>query len=189
MIEALCNAYNAVNHLTEEEIYQVSVRRGIPADIYALFGETHERLSVGGQAKKYVDMSEDELAAAAARNSAQRQVLVAKMILYPRLSYKKADGREIEETQASDPDETYPVEALSERYMKTLQEAHQVVNVPAAGLRSLQRHFRTIDRDTDGTQASGNLWTLRLLNRNLLERNIKTDNRVVAIPFKCIRMV
>ena len=32
---------------------------------------------------------------------------------------------------------------LSERYMKTLHEAHQVVNVPAAGLRSLQRHFRS----------------------------------------------
>ena len=39
--------------------------------------------------------------------------------------------------------------------MKTLHEAHQVVNVPAAGLRSLQRHFRTIDRDTDRTEASG----------------------------------
>ena len=30
MIEALCNAYNAVNHPTEDEIYQVTVRRGIP---------------------------------------------------------------------------------------------------------------------------------------------------------------
>ena len=155
MIEALCNAYNEVNHPTEDEIYQVTVRRGIPADTFSLFGESFEWYPVGGKAKKYVDMSEDELAAAEARNSAQRQVLVAKMILDPRLSYKKADETEIEETEASDPDETYPVEALSERYMKTLHEAHQVVNVPAAGLRSLQRHFRTIDRDTDGTEASG----------------------------------
>ena len=155
MIEALCNAYNAVNHPTKDEIFQVTVRRGIPADTYALFGESFEWYPVGGKSKKYVDMSEDELAAAEARNSAQRQVLVAKMILDPRLSYKKADATEIEETEASDPDETYPVEALSERYIKTLHEAHQVVNVPAAGLRSLQRHFRTIDRDTDGTEASG----------------------------------
>ena len=155
MIEALCNAFNAVNHPTEDEIYQVTVRRGIPADAYALFGESFEWYPVGGKAKKYVDMSEDELAAAEARNTAQRQVLVAKMILDPRLSYKKADATEIEEAEASDPDETYPVEALSERYIKTLHEAHQVVNVPAAGLRSLQRHFQTIDRDTDGTEASG----------------------------------
>ena len=152
MIEALCNAYNEVNHPTEDEIYQVTVRRGIPADIYALFGETHEWLSVGGKAKKYVDMSEDELAAAEARNSAQRQVLVAKMILDPLLSYTPVvDGEE----PSDDDTEGYPVELLSERYMKTLHEAHQVVNVPAAGLRSLQRHFRTIDRDTDGTEASG----------------------------------
>ena len=155
MIESLCNAYNAVNHPTEDEIYQVTVRRGIPADTYALFGESFEWYPVGGKAKKYVDMSEDELAAAEARNSAQRQVLVAKMILDPRLSYKKADATAIEETEASDPDETYPVEALSERYMKTLFEAHKVVNVPEAGLKSLQRFSRAGNPDNRGTDASG----------------------------------
>ena len=140
MIEALCNAYNAVNHPTEDEIFQVVVRRGIPADAYALFGETHEWLSVGGKAKKYVDMSEDELAAAEARNSAQRQVLVAKMILDPLLSYTPVvDGEE----PSDDDTEGYPVELLSERYMKTLFEGHRVTNIPDAGLRSLQRHFRS----------------------------------------------
>ena len=155
MIESLCNAYNAVNHPTEDEIYQVTVRRGIPADTYALFGESFEWYPVGGKAKKYVDMSEDELAAAEARNSAQRQVLVAKMILDPRLSYKKADATAIEETEASDPDETYPVEALSERFMETLFEAHKVVNVPEAGLKSLQRFSRAGNPDNRGTDASG----------------------------------
>ena len=154
MIEALCLAYNAVNHPTEDEIYQVTVRRGIPADAYALFGDTFEWYPVGGKAKKYVDMSEDELAAAEARDSAERQVLVAKMILDPRLSFKKADATEIEEAEASDPDETYPVEALSERYMKTLHEAHRVVNVPEAGLQSLQRFSRASHRDSGG-QATG----------------------------------
>ena len=140
MIEALCNAYNAVNHPTKDEIFQVTVRRGIPADIFALFGETHEWLSVGGKAKKYVDMSEDELAAAEARNSAQRQVLVAKMILDPLLSYTPVvDGEE----PSDDDTEGYPVELLSERYMKTLFEGHRVTNIPDAGLRSLQRHFRS----------------------------------------------
>ena len=140
MIEALCNAYNAVNHPTEDEIFQVVVRRGIPADAYALFGESFEWLSVGGKAKKYVDMSEDELAAAEARNSAQRQVLVAKMILDPLLSYTPVvDGEE----PSDDDTEGYPVELLSERYMKTLFEGHRVTNIPDAGLRSLQRHFRS----------------------------------------------
>ena len=140
MIEALCNAYNAVNHPTKDEIFQVTVRRGIPADAYALFGETHEWYPVGGKAKKYVDMSEDELAAAEARNSAQRQVLVAKMILDPLLSYTPVvDGEE----PSDDDTEGYPVELLSERYMKTLFEGHRVTNIPDAGLRSLQRHFRS----------------------------------------------
>ena len=153
MIEALCNAYNAVNHPTKDEIFQVTVRRGIPADTYALFGESFEWYPVGGKSKKYVDMSEDELAAAEARNSAQRQVLVAKMILDPRLSYKKADATEREETEASDPDETYPVEALSERYIKTLHEAHRVVNIPEAGLKALQQFSRASNPDNRGTDA------------------------------------
>ena len=93
-------------------------------------------ISVGGKAKKYVDMSEDELAAAEARNSAQRQVLVAKMILDPQISYTPVvDGEEPSENDT----EGYPVELLSERYMKTLHEAHRVVNIPEAGLKSLQQ--------------------------------------------------
>ena len=140
MIEALCNAFNAVNHPTEDEIFQVVVRRGIPADAYALFGESFEWYPVGGKAKKYVDMSEDELAAAEARNTAQRLVLVAKMILDPVLSYTPVvDGEE----PSDDDTEGYPVELLSERYMKTLFEGHRVTNIPDAGLRSLQRHFRS----------------------------------------------
>ena len=74
------------------------------------------------------------------------------MILDPLLSYTPVAD---DEEPSDDDTEGYPVELVSERYMKTLHEAHQVVNVPAAGLRSLQRHFRAIDQDTDGTEASG----------------------------------
>ena len=151
MIEALCNAFAEVNTPTADEIYQVSVRRGVPADAFALFGEGFEWYPVGGQTKKFVDMSEDELAAAEARSTAHRQVLVAKMILDPVLSYTPvADDEGLPE----DDTEGYPVERLSERYMKTLHEAHQIVNVPAAGLRSLQRFFRS-NADTTGTKESG----------------------------------
>ena len=138
MIEALCNAFAEVNNPTEDEIYQVTVRRGIPADAFALFGESFEFYPVGGKSKKYVDMSEDELAASEARQSAQRQVLVAKMIVDPELSYTPGtDG----ESPSVDDTEGYPVELLSERYLKTLHEAHRVINIPEAGLRSLQRQF------------------------------------------------
>ena len=71
MIEALCLAYNEINYPTKDEIYQVSVRRGVPADAFTLLEDTFEWYPVGGSAKKYVDMSEDELAAAEARDSAQ----------------------------------------------------------------------------------------------------------------------
>ena len=81
MIEALCLAYNEINYPTKDEIYQVSVRRGVPADAFTLLEDTFEWYPVGGSAKKYVDMSEDELAAAEARNTARRRVLVARMIV------------------------------------------------------------------------------------------------------------
>jgi len=153
MIEALCNAFAEVNNPTEDEIYQVTVRRGIPADAFALFGESFEFYPVGGTSKKYVDMSEDELSASEARQSAQRRVLVAKMIVDPELSYTPmADG---EETPSVDDTEGYPVELLSERYLKTLHEAHRVINIPEAGLQSLQRFLRTNRDPSEGAAEGG----------------------------------
>ena len=46
----------------------MSVRRGVPADAFTLLGDTFEWYPVGGEAKKYKDMSEDELSAAEAIN-------------------------------------------------------------------------------------------------------------------------
>ena len=150
MIEALCNAFGAVNTPTEDQMYQVTVRRGIPADAFALL-DTYEWFPVGNTSKKYVDMSEEELAATEARNSAQRQVLVAKMILDPVLLYTPA----VEGDAPSDAEtEGYPVEALSERHMKTLYEAHRIVNIPEAGLKALQKFLRAT-KDTGRSEASG----------------------------------
>ena len=159
MIDALCNAYGSVNNPTEDSIYQVEVRRGVPADAFALLGDTHEWYPVGRESKKYVDMSEDELAAVVAQKTAERQVLVPSMILDPVLSYKEVDASEvdveaIEDLEISETD-PYPVEYLSERFMQTFFEAHRVVNIPEAGLKSLQRFLRASDADTRGTQASG----------------------------------
>ena len=153
MIDALCNAYGSVNNPTEDAIYQVEVRRGVPADAFALLGDTHEWLSVGNTSKKYVDMSEDELSAVVAQQTAERQVLVSAMILDPVLSYKDIDASEVDVAAIAEGD-AYPVEALSERFMQTLFEAHKVVNIPDAGLRSLQRHFRSL-ADAEGADAAG----------------------------------
>ena len=158
MIDALCSAYGSVNTPTEDAIYQVEVRRGVPADAFALLGDTFEWYPVGTTSKKYVDMSEDELAAVVAQKTAERQVLVPSMILDPVLSYKEVDASEvdveaIEDLEISETD-PYPVEYLSERFMQTLMEAHRVTNIPEAGLRSLQRHFRSL-ADSEGQSEDG----------------------------------
>ena len=159
MIDALCHAYGSVNNPTEDSIYQVEVRRGVPADAFALLGDTFEWYSVGRASKKYVDMSEDELAAVVTQKTAERQVLVPSMILDPVLSYKEVDGSEVDVEAIADIEmaETapYPVEYLSERFLQTLFEAHKVVNIPEAGLKSLQRFLRASNADTQRTQESG----------------------------------
>ena len=158
MIDALCSAYASVNNSTQDSIYQVTVRRGVPADAFAVLGESFEWYQVGGKQKKYVDMSEDELAAVVAQRTAERKVLVPKMILDPVLSYKAIDETEVDIEAIEDLDipegAPYPVEYLSERFMQTLMEAHRVTNIPEAGLRSLQRHFRSL-ANTSRTQESG----------------------------------
>lgn len=158
MIEALSNAYASVNNPIEDAIFQVEVRRGVPADAVALLN-TFEWYPVGGNSKKYVDMSEDELAATVAQKTAERQVLVPSMILDPVLSYKEVDESEVDVEKIEDIEiaetDPYPVEYLSERFMQTLFEAHKVVNIPEAGLKSLQRFLRSSDADAKRKKESG----------------------------------
>ena len=85
MIASLAEAFSAVNSPEEDAIFQVTVRRGVPADAFAITGETFEFYPVGGKQKKYTEMSEEELSAEMARNTARRQVLVPAMIVEPRL--------------------------------------------------------------------------------------------------------
>ena len=138
---------------------RADVRRGVPADAFALLGDTFEWYPVGTTSKKYVDMSEDELAAVVAQKTAERQVLVPSMILDPVLSYKDVDATEVDVTEIEGIEiaegDPYPVEYLSERFMQTLFEAHRVINIPEAGLKSLQRFLRASDADTRGTEESG----------------------------------
>ena len=164
MIASLAAAFSAVNSPEEDAIFQVTVRRGVPADAFAITGETFEFYPVGGKQKKYTEMSDDELAADMARNTARRQVLVPAMIVDPKLSYTPvADDTEISDDEVAEavevPDDEnapYPVELLSERFLRTFNEAHRVTNIPEAGLKALQRFLRS-SADTAGTDTGGEL--------------------------------
>ena len=159
MIDALCNAYASVNNPTEDAIYQVTVRRGIPADAFALLN-TFEWYPVGGKQKKYVDMSEDELAAVVAQKAAERQVLVPAMILDPVLSYQgsrcnrggcRGDSRHRKSQRRI----RILLNTCRSVLLETLFEAHRVTNIPEAGLKSLQRFLSASDADTTGTEERG----------------------------------
>ena len=144
LIESLSNAFNAVNTPDSDSIFQVTVRRGVGADVFAMFGESFEFYQVGGKSKKYVDMSEGELAAAEARQVARQKVFVTKMIVDPVLAYTPSE-------EGADT-EGYPIGQVSVRFLKTLHEAHQVVNIPEAGLKALQRFSRASDSQSGGKE-------------------------------------
>ena len=61
MMASLAAAFSAVNSPEEDAIFQVTVRRGVPEDAFAITGETFEFYPVGGKQKKYTEMSEEEL--------------------------------------------------------------------------------------------------------------------------------
>ena len=142
MLDSFAEAFAVVNQI-DDAIYQVTVRRGVPADAFAITGgETFEFYPVGKQ-KKYLEMSGEELSAEMARNTARRRVLVPAMIVDPQLSYTPVDEDAEIEVREGEP---YPVGLLSERFLKTLFNAHRVINVPAAGVSALARFSR---RDGD----------------------------------------
>ena len=88
MLDSFAEAFSVVNQI-DDAIYQVTVRRGVPADAFAITGgETFEFYPVGKQ-KKYLEMSSEELSAEMARNTSRRRVLVPAMIVDPQLSYEE----------------------------------------------------------------------------------------------------
>ena len=152
MLNSLSEAFRVVNTPQEDAIFQVAVRRGLPEDKFTLFGE-FEWYPVGKAGKKYTDMSEEELSAEMARNRARRQVLVPAMIVDPKLTWTRVEDGEVVEVP-EDADAPYPVELLSERFMRTFNEAHKVVTTPEAGLKSLQRFLRSDSDESESEAAS-----------------------------------
>ena len=137
MIASLAAAFSAVNSPEEDAIFQVTVRRGVPADAFAITGETFEFYPVGGKQKKYTEMSDEELSAEMARNTARRQVLVPAMIVEPRLSYTPVTvdaSEEAVDLPADEDAEGYPVALLSERFLcRRIQRSAQSCEYSCCG--------------------------------------------------------
>lgn len=155
MLNALAEAFSAVNDPQDDRIYQVTVMRGLPEDKFTLFAD-FEWYVVGDQKKTYLDMSNEELSSEMAQLQARRQRLLPAMIVDPKLTWTRVDEGEVAEPvePPADADAPYPVELLSERFLQTFENAHKVVTTPAAGLRSLQQHFRSL-KDAEGTDSTG----------------------------------
>lgn len=128
LLDVLYRAYLSVNDPLAPEIYQVRVRRGLPLDAALLLQETAAFYPMGDSKKKFIDMTDEEIAAYEVRETAQRRVLTASLIDDPGLSYngEGASG-------------AYPVENLSVGGLNALYEAYRVSNVPEAGYKALRR--------------------------------------------------
>ena len=156
LLSALWEAYTAINFPEADDIYQVAVLRGTPLDTALLLGETFETYPVGDLGKKFVDMSDEELEAVAARSLAQRRVLVASMLPEVGLSLN-GEGAEARHHDDRDrvtsgkKEETYPVEDLSEAILETLFQAYRVTNIGEAGYNALQR-FSRLEQDRAGQE-------------------------------------
>ena len=151
MLDSFAEAFSVVNQIETDAIYQVTVRRGVPADAFAITGETFEFYPIGKQ-KKYLEMSGEELSAEMARNTSRRRVLVPAMIVDPQLSYAPIDDEA--DVLPADENAPYPVGLLSERFLRTLFEAHRIVNIPAAGVSALRRFLRNAG-DAERSDPSG----------------------------------
>ena len=142
LLNALWEAYTAIQFPQEDDIYQVQVLRGTPLDTALLLGETFEAYPVSDLGKKFVDMSDDEVEAVAAQSLAQRRVLVAHMLPDVGVSLN-GEGEE----------GTTPVEDLSEAMLSALFEGYRVSNIPTAGFEAVSR-FRKSQQKPDGEDTS-----------------------------------
>ena len=138
LVNALWQTYVEVNFPLEDEIYQVTVLRGVPFDASILIGQGFGLYPLNILGKNDAELTDEEILNLQKAHHSQRQILVPSMITQPAFSYNKKGKRG-----------AMPVENLSEVLIKTLFEAYRVVNVPEAGLDALQR-FREMVRDRTG---------------------------------------
>ena len=127
LINALWQAYRAVNAPIGEDWYQVSVRRGTPLEVKLMLSDTFEAYPLG-KGGRILDMPEDDLKMYIERENARRAIKVSSLITAPALSLN-GEGQE----------GAYPVEKISEWTLQCLLNAHDIVNMPSEGLALLRR--------------------------------------------------
>ena len=128
LLGGLWEAYLNLHFPVKDDIYQVKVLRGVPADVQAMLGDSYEMYPVGS-AIRTDDMEDDEIENFVKRSDAQRSVIVSSMILDPCLSYE-GEGKSKHPT---------PVENLSDWIMQCLMNAYRASNVPKGGQELLSR--------------------------------------------------
>ena len=134
-----------MNFPSEDEIFQVTVLRGVPGEAAILLQSGFELYPLGELGKKMVDLSGTEIEQLEARNIAQRRVLVSSLIPGLNLSYNGQGNKN-----------AFPVEDISQRYLATLFEAYRVVNIPTArrdALLRFQRLFGNGDRKSEDVKS------------------------------------
>ena len=131
LLNMLFEAYAVVNFPSEDEIFQITVLRGVPGEAAILLQSGFELYPLGELGKKMVDLSDTEIEQLEARNIAQRRVLVSSLIPGLNLSYNGQGNKN-----------AFPVEDISQRYLATLFEAYRVVNIPTARRDALLRFQR-----------------------------------------------
>ena len=136
LIDALWAAYCEVNHPLEPMVYQCQVLRGMPRDAAILLRNTLELYPVKSLNTSVSEMTDDDIITYEARETAQRRVFVASMILDPVFSLDGESGSE-------NPDSTpFPIEDISVGALTAFFAAYKCVNRPEAKVDSLRRFRR-----------------------------------------------
>ena len=143
LLFTLFEAYAIVNFPDADEIFQVTVLRGVPGEAAIMLQQGFELYPLGDPGKKMVDLSDADILKLEERTRAQRRVLTSSLIPGLNLSYNGQGNKN-----------AFPVEDISERYLQTLFEAYRVVNIPTARRDALLRFQRLFgDRDRKGEDA------------------------------------
>ena len=147
-----------VEIVLDDQIVSVFVLRGVPmqvglllrktSDVYALQVEKLRSIADGDDAAAAETLDPETLESLAAEERTLREVFVASMVFVqngnehaPFFSYKGEGG-------------SYPVESLSDTFLRIFYEAVMAVQTPEENIATLAR-FHGIDRDKSNHQSNG----------------------------------
>ena len=143
LINALWQAFSAVENPTGDAIYQVEITRGVPIEASLLFQKGFDFFPLSNLGKPLIEHTDTEIETLNAIDISQRRISVSSLIRQPKLSY---NGKGVKHA--------LPIENISERALQTLHRAYRVVNVPSEQLEQLQRFPEVGDGNGNGQDSS-----------------------------------